>query len=139
MVSATASFGDPHLAREVADEAIARAYERWGRVGRMGSPEGWTYRVAINLGRKRLRRTAIERRLLRREAIDDVHPPAGELWNVVGDLPPRQRTAVALRHVARMSESEISVVMGITRGSVSSTLRAAYRSLRVELTDQEAH
>lgn len=139
VLTVATSFGDPDLAREVSDEAIVRAYERWAQVAGMESPEGWTYRVAINLGRRRLRRTALERRLLKGGSTDEVPSPASELWNLVGDLPPRQRTAVALRHVAHMTEADIATVMGITRGSVSSTLRAAYRSLRVELTDDEMH
>jgi DNA-directed RNA polymerase specialized sigma24 family protein len=33
--------GDRDLARDVVDEACCRAFERWRRVSRMVSPDGW--------------------------------------------------------------------------------------------------
>ena len=44
--------GDWDAAGDAAAEAFTRACERWGRVGRMERPEGWVYRVGVNvLGR----------------------------------------------------------------------------------------
>ena len=132
------SLGDVDLAAEATDEAFVRAYERWGRVSQMASPAGWTYRVALNVVRRRQRRQALERRLLRRAAAPDQVPgPTGELWLVVAALPQRQRLAVLLRHVGHLTEPEIADVMGIARGTVSSTLRAAYRSLEVAIDEDE--
>lgn len=134
--SLTVAFGDVALAQEAADEACARALERWDRVALMQSPSGWVYRVGFNYARRRLRRQSLERRLLlgnhRAEAVE---APAGELWTVVAGLAPRQRQAVALRHIEQLREPEIADVMGISRGTVSSTLRSAYKSLRESLAD----
>jgi RNA polymerase sigma-70 factor (ECF subfamily) len=128
---------DVDLARDAADEAIVRASERGPRVAAMRSPAGWTYRVAFNVARRRRRRERVERILIgSRPRPDDVAPPAGELWALVADLPERQRSAVVLRHVGHLTEVEVAAVMGITRGGVSSTLRAAYRSLRHQLADE---
>ncbi len=134
-------FGDPDLARDAADEAVARAYERWPRVAAMSSPNGWAYQVALNEARRRRRRQAIERRLLSRSAAGDpaLDGPTGELWQLVRALPARQRTAVVLRHVADLTEPEIGEAMGISRGGVSSTLRAAHSSLRRQLADVDDH
>ena len=77
----------------------------------------------------------MEQRLLRGQRSESVDPPAGELWEIVEGLPPRQRQAVVLRHVGQLREVEIGGVMGISRGAVSSTLRAAYQSLRLALDD----
>lgn len=132
-----ATTGDAPLAREAADEAVARAFERWGRVSRMASPAGWTYRVGLNVVRRRARRNAFERRILRGMRHDDVPGPTGELWLIVAGLPPRQRTAVLLRHVGQLTETEIADVMGIARGTVSSTLRAAYRGLGAAIDDEQ--
>lgn len=129
------AFGDVSLAQESADEAFARALERWDRVAGMDSPTGWVYRVAFNDARRRLRRAGLERRLLRSNRSNPVDPPAGELWEVVANLPPRQRQAVVLRHVGQLREAEVGAAMGISRGAVSSTLRAAYQSLRIALDD----
>lgn len=131
------SFGDPHLGTDAADEACVRACERWSTVREMSSPNGWAIRVALNVARRKQRRRAMERRLLGSPPPRDVDGPAGELWLVVAALPVRQREAVALRHVAQLTEAEIAEIMGITRGGVSSTLRAAYSALKVTLTEDE--
>ena len=133
-----ASTGDVALASEAADEALARAFERWRRVSQMDSPTGWTYRVAFNIIRRRSRQHARERTTLRGLRTDDVPGPTGELWLLVAELPPRQRTAVLLRHVGQLTEPEVANVMGVARGTVSSTLRSAYQRLRIEIADDEA-
>lgn len=137
--SLTVAFGDADLAGEAADEAIVRAFERWDRVSVMESPGGWTYRVAVNVARRKRRRRGVEGVLLGRDRPEqDVPGPAGELWLLVAELPQRQRIAVALRHVAGMTEAEVGKTMGITRGTVSATLRSAYQSLRNRLDDHQA-
>ena len=42
------TLGDLGLAREAADEAMARAYARWDRVAECDNPGGWVYRVGLN-------------------------------------------------------------------------------------------
>jgi RNA polymerase sigma-70 factor (ECF subfamily) len=133
----TAVVGNADEGREAVDDALARAYERWERVSAMESPTGWTYRVALNVARRRARRHAIEARLLGRSRPQSVPGPTGELWLLVADLPSRQREAVLLRHVAQMTEREISEVMGVKRGTVSSTLRIAYRRLGIAMNDDQ--
>src|SRR5680860_484438 len=132
-----ASTGDAALSREAADEALARAFEQWSRVSQMASPMGWTYKVALNLVRRAARRRALERRLLRRFRHEDVPGPTGELWLLVAELPTRQRTAVLLRHVGQLTEREIAEVMGIARGTVSSTLRTAHERLGAVIDNED--
>lgn len=136
LASLTLVAGDADLAGEAVDEALARALERWGRVGAMGSPGGWVYTVALHQLRRRQRRRALERRLLRRQPVPaGVPPPAGEAWDAVRRLPERQRTAVVLRYVADLPEAEIAAAMGIARSTVSSTLTSAHRALALALSD----
>jgi predicted RNA polymerase sigma factor len=56
------ALGDADLGIEASDEALVRAYERWTDVAAMSNPMGWVYRVAVNVGYKRTRRLALERR-----------------------------------------------------------------------------
>src|SRR5947208_2613595 len=49
-------------AEDLAQEALARAFERWKRVRQMDSPGGYVCRTALNLNRKRLRRMGIRAR-----------------------------------------------------------------------------
>ncbi|HWI02437.1 MAG TPA: sigma-70 family RNA polymerase sigma factor [Acidimicrobiales bacterium] len=123
---------DPDVAQEVTAEAFARALQRWERVGEMDSPGGWTYRVALNVLRRRARRAALERRLLPRlapAASIQVPAYAVEVWQVVTALAPRMRTAVALRYLGGLTEAEVAEVMGIAPGTVAATLHEARRRL----------
>jgi RNA polymerase sigma-70 factor (ECF subfamily) len=131
--------GDVDLAREAVDEACLRTLARWPRVSRMDSPSAYTYRVAVNVAHRRWRRAALEQRLLARRPPrpTTVPAPAGEAWDVVRDLPPRQRTAVVLRYVADLTEAEIALAMGVSRSTVSSTLADARRALAVRLTEPD--
>ncbi len=123
-------------ARDATDEAFLRALMAWPRVQQMESPAGWTFRVALNVVRRRERRRSLERRLLARKAPDpDVPAPAGEAWALVADLPRRQRTAVVLRYVADLTEAQVASAMGISRSTVSSTLADAQRRLATSLQE----
>lgn len=130
--------GDGETARDATDEAFARAFQHWRRVSRMAAPDAWTFTVARNVARRRMRRARQERSLLGRHATSAdaaVPAPAGEAWALVADLPERQRTTVVLRHVADLTEPEIARVMKITRGTVSTTLADAHRALKAKLDD----
>ncbi len=133
---------DLHVAQDVTAEAFARALAAWKRVSAMDSPTGWTYRVAVNLARRRARRAAIEERLLRRmpPPTDDGIPAerAIELWDAVRALPPRARTAVALRYTAGLTEAEVAAAMNVAVGTASATLASARRALAAALSDSDA-
>jgi RNA polymerase sigma-70 factor (ECF subfamily) len=131
----TLAAGDADLGRELAAEALARALERWSRVGAMDSPGGWTYRVGLNLLRRHHRRHRLERRALERStdlrsmAAPGLDPEL-ELRDAVASLPDRQRTVVALRYGADMTETQIAELLGIAPGTVSATLNHARVQLR---------
>ena len=130
-VSLLALSGDADLAAEATDEAFTRAVAQWRRVRTMESPGGWTQRVAVNVLRRRMRRRRFETRLLPRLVGRDheMMMPTGEVWDLVRALPERQRVAVVLRYVADLTEPDIATAMGITRGTVASTLAAARERL----------
>lgn len=120
--------GDPALGEEAAAEAFARALAMWRRVGAMESPTGWVYRVALNELRSTGRRRRLEHRFVQRQRETHVPPPAEPdtpLWRAVAALPPRARTAVALRYVADLTERDVADAMGISRGAVAATLSTA--------------
>ena len=125
------------VAEEATAEAFARAWQRWSQVGGHDQPVAWVMRTALNEVRRRGRRAALERRLLGRRRLDPVeaapHTPDDELWRAVRRLPTRSRQAVALRYVADLEEAEVARVMGVSRGSVATTLSRARRRLLAEL------
>jgi RNA polymerase sigma factor (sigma-70 family) len=132
---------DLHTAQDVTAEAFARALAAWTRVAAMDSPTGWTYRVALNVARRRARRAALEQRLLRRMAPPETGLPLErsiELWDAVRALPPRARTAIALRYAAGLSEAEVATAMNVAVGTASATLSAARRTLALALGDPQS-
>jgi RNA polymerase sigma factor (sigma-70 family) len=133
----TLAVGDAHLAQEVAAEAYARAWANWKQVSGMAAPSGWVYRVAMNLIRSRARRLRRDRLYARTAATPVVttfsSPIDASLWKAVADLPPRARVAIAYRYLADLPEAEIATAMGISRGTVASTLSAARRQLAESL------
>lgn len=131
---------DYDAAQDCLQDALVQAMTQWGRVATMDNPEGWIYTVAINAHRRSSRRQAILNRILQRQGRERTTSPrvaAVEVWPVVEELPERQRTAVALRHLAHLKEPEIAEIMQISRGTVSSTLRAAYSRLENRLSEDE--
>ena len=134
--------GNREAARDVAQEALLRAYREWGRVSLMDRPGAWVRRVAINLAtdahrRLQRERTAVSRLAAQPAAVFD-EPDIDRFWAVVRDLPDRQRVVVALRYADDMSVEDIASVLDITEGTVTKTLFMARRSLAARLGEEES-
>jgi RNA polymerase sigma-70 factor (ECF subfamily) len=128
LAALTALSGDADAAADATDEAFARAFARWDRVAKMETAGGWTYRVALNVLRRTMRRRTRAAELHATTAVDAAPRIASDdavLWALVRELPPRQRTAIVLRYIADQSEAEIALAMGIHRSTVASTLTQA--------------
>jgi RNA polymerase sigma factor (sigma-70 family) len=137
-----AATGSVDAAKEATDEAFARAAARWPRVRTMEYPAAWTYRVALNALRKSSRRRSREIALATRTAsTDSLLPPVPhpEVWDAIRALPPQQRHAIVLRYVADLPEQEIATALGVTRGTVASTLSRARASLADSLAEDEVN
>ena len=123
--------GDRHLAEELAQEALARAWERWDTVGSMASPEGWTFRTARNLAVSRWRRRAIERRARQSVAPVVVAPAEGvAIRDAVSALPERQRATLVARFYLGLSVAEAADHLGCAEGTVKAATSQALERLR---------
>lgn len=124
---------------DLAQEAFARAFERWDR---MVSPEharNFVYRVAINLARSQLRRA----RALPLGLSDSSHPTAPDPtaisadWIVVaealGALSARQRACVVLTDYADLDAASVARILGITPDTVRVHLMRGRHTLRDRL------
>jgi len=150
LVGALSLFcGDRGAAEDVAQEALARAWNRWDR---LDAPQAWVFHVAFNLARKRARRAQTEQVALERSstmADESETDPAERLPSddidavrrAVLGLPVRQRQAVVLRHFLDLPTAEVARIMGCAEGTVRATLHQATASLRrsvpvsLEVTD----
>src|SRR4051794_28072343 len=114
VVLATALTGDPALAEELAQEALLRTYRHWEKVSGYERPGAWTRRVTMNLAstartRRRAEGAALERLAgaTAGAANDDLRLSA-EFWNLVRQLPRRQRAAVALYYLEDRSVADVA-------------------------------
>lgn len=125
---------DCDLAREAADEAMARAFERWHTVQGYDNPSGWVYRVALNWSRSRLRRRKRESAMSHSPDTvtrDPVSDPT--LHEAVGQLPLLFREVIVFRFLADLTQEEIAQTLGIRVGTVKSRLHRALDALRKEM------
>jgi RNA polymerase sigma factor (sigma-70 family) len=133
--------GTVDSATDATDEAFARAAAQWSRVRTMEYPSAWTYRVALNVLRKSARRRSRETDLHVKASEGGRLPPPTEhpeLWDAVRTLAPRQRVAIVLRYVADLPEQQVASVLGVSRGTVASTLSRARALLAESLSDDPA-
>jgi RNA polymerase sigma-70 factor (ECF subfamily) len=125
---------DWDLAREATDEAMVRAYSRWGRVSRLDNPSGWVYRVAYNWALDRLRRNTPPLEDVGGSVEDPL--PRPEISKALDALPVEQRAVVVLRVVHDWSEDDVAYALDIPVGTVKSRLSRALQFLRSEVEDE---
>lgn len=133
--------GNVAEAEDLAQEALARVLERWDRVSQMESPEGYLYRTALNLNRKRLRRMTIAAR--RALAVSDHDALAAaedrvDVLRAVASLPRQQREALVLVVWLGYGTEEAGTLLGIEPGSVRGRLHRARQTLRRQLGGRDA-
>lgn len=134
---ALALCGDHDLARDLAQEALVRAYRAWPSVGTFARPGAWTRRVLINLASDTQRRRRTEVRLLEalRGAVKTEEQPTSDenwnspFWSAVRALPERQRAAVVLRYVVDLSIAETAAILRVAPGTVKASLWKARTAL----------
>lgn len=132
--------GDPVLAEEFAQEALARACRDWGKVARMAAPGAWVHQVAMNLANSHFRRRAAARRARRRHRAGDrmVEPPqnaadAVAVRRAVAGLPEAQRRVLVLRFFCGLSVTEVAELDGRSQSAVTSLTHRAVENLRETL------
>lgn len=55
--------GDQHLAEDLAQTALSRAYASWSRVRRTGNPDAYVRRIMVNANSGRFRKRRVAERL----------------------------------------------------------------------------
>ncbi len=136
------ALGDRELARESAQEAFARALERWPRVAAMSRPDGWVYVTAMNVARRERRSTgpsALRGRGTQTATVDvSEHAVARVLVDdALRVLPARQREAVVLRYAADLTVHDVASAMGCAVGTAKATLHQALRNMRIDIGDSD--
>ena len=124
---------DRYEAEDLAQEAFAKAYERWEQIGVLENPAGYLYRAALNSYRSRLRRIATAaRRSFDVRASDPISDSdeRDSLRRALAQLPREQREAVVLIEWLGMSSEEAGHLLGAKANAVRVRLNRANAALR---------
>ncbi len=117
------------IGSDAAAEAMAYAWEHWDRVGEMGNPAGYLYRVGQTAAR-RLRRP------------ERLFPSPGDgsgidiepgLLPALQDLSEMQRVCVVLVHGYGLGQTEAAEMLNLRVSSVRTHLSRGLQSLREQL------
>jgi RNA polymerase sigma-70 factor (sigma-E family) len=124
----------PQEAKDLAQEALARAYGHWGRVGDLDQPAAWVSRVTTNLAfdfwrRRRVRRYSDDATA----TLPPVDAERVDLYRALANLPRRQRQVIALRFLADQSEAATATALGCSLGAVKQHAARGLAALRAQL------
>ena len=130
--------GHADVARDSAQEAFVRAFERWRRLEGEPWNEGWVMTTAFNLCRRSLRRRdeAFEEHVSQpspeRDSIDRL-----DLSQALIRLPIRQRQTMVLYYYGDLSIDDVARLLDISTGSVKTHLARGRSALASSLSDLE--
>jgi RNA polymerase sigma factor (sigma-70 family) len=133
--------GDRALAEDLVQDAFVRLAGRGVHLRGASQPfEPYLRRTVVNLANSHFRRRKIERRyqeressMLRTTSHDPDIPSREAAREALLQLPPRQRTALALRFYVDLSEAQTAEVMGCRRGTVKALVSQGLANLRTQM------
>lgn len=128
------AFGS-EVGREATRDALAYAWEHWGRVSSMENAVGYLFRVGQSRSRS-YRRERVWFPEVPPEDLPDVDP---RLPEALRELSHMQRSAVVLLFVEELAEREVAEALGVSRASVRKHAERGLAKLRRALgvTDVE--
>ena len=125
-------------AEDLLQSALAKTYLAWDRIEDRGALDGYVRRALVNTHISWWRRRRLEEYPtdeIPDQAVVD-HSVSSELQEslrrAIDRLPQRMRAAVMLRYYDDMSEAEVADVLGVSLGTVKSTVSRAVAKLRID-------
>jgi RNA polymerase sigma factor (sigma-70 family) len=123
--------GEPGVAEDLVQEAFLGLYRHADRVE---NPRAYLRASLVNLAgrnrRREQRRAAAYRVVARRDIVSD---SSNDLFELVVNLPRRQRVVIVLRYYEGLSEAEIAAALDCAPGTVKSLASRAIDRLRKEV------
>jgi RNA polymerase sigma-70 factor (sigma-E family) len=130
--------GNKADAEDLVQAALAKTYLAWDRIEDRGALDGYVRRAIVNTHISWWRRRRVEEYPtdeIPDQAVAD-HTITSELQETmrraIDRLPARMRTAVVLRYYEDMTEAEVAEVLGVSLGTVKSTVSRAVAKLRCD-------
>jgi RNA polymerase sigma-70 factor (sigma-E family) len=126
-------------AEDLLQAALAKTFLAWRRIEDRSALDGYVRRAMVNTHISWWRRRRLEEyptdEIPDQPVLDD-HAAGSELHDSLSRalrrLPERMRAAVVLRYYEDMSEAEIAGILGISLGTVKSTVSRAVAKLRID-------
>ncbi|HEY7399610.1 MAG TPA: sigma-70 family RNA polymerase sigma factor [Actinomycetota bacterium] len=131
---------DPSSAEDVAAEAFARLWARWGAIQDEDHAGGYVYKTAMRLCVRRARRLRHEPLGLGdRPGRDHLEPLLirVDVFRAMRSLPLRQRQAVVLRDWAGYETHRVAAMLGMRESTVRVHLARGRAALRTALKVEE--
>ncbi|GAA1883581.1 SigE family RNA polymerase sigma factor [Streptantibioticus ferralitis] len=129
--------GDRHEAEDLLQSALFSTYRAWDRISDKAAVGGYLRRTMTNL-----HISAWRRRKLNEYPTEELPETVGEsdamrgtelravLWQALAKLPETQRTMLVLRYYEGRTDPEIADILGISVGTVKSSIWRSLRRLR---------
>jgi RNA polymerase sigma-70 factor (sigma-E family) len=135
---------DPIDAQDLLQTALVRTYGRWDGIADKSLADAYLRRVMINTRTEWWRARKLDE-VPTEQLPDDARVEDGSeqradralLMDVLKVLAPKQRSVVVLRHWEQMSTEETAAALGMSAGTVKSTLHRALARLRQELESRD--
>jgi len=141
---------DPETAHDICQDALVKALRSLGELKDPARFPAWLYRIAANTLRDHLRRKKRWRRwFLLSDKLDDFEGESGpkesavsmeeseKVLRMVGELPPRYREPLLLRHSQDLSYAEIGRILKISENAVQVRIFRARKMLREKIAGDE--
>ncbi|MEU6732322.1 SigE family RNA polymerase sigma factor [Streptomyces physcomitrii] len=134
---------DPVEAQDLLQTALVRTYGRWEGIADKRLADAYLRRVMINTRTEWWRARKLEEiptEQLPESSVEDTTEQQADrelLRDIMAVLAPKQRSVVVLRHWEQMSTEETAAALGMSTGTVKSTLHRALARLREELERRE--
>lgn len=130
--------GNPADAEDLVQSVLAKTYLAWDRIKDRAALDGYVRRTMVNTHISGWRRRRVEE--YPTDEIPDrpaAEPPADSdrqdaLRRAIGRLPHRMQAVVLLRYYEDRSEAEIAAALGVSAGTVKSTVSRAMAKLRAD-------
>ncbi len=125
-------------AEDLVQSALAKTYQAWDRIEDRSALDGYVRRAMVNTHISWWRRRKVDEYPtddLPDQPVDDATVTSemnDALRRAIDRLPHRMRTAVVLRFFEDMTEAEVADVLGVSQGTVKSTVSRAVAKLRTD-------
>ncbi|NXY94859.1 SigE family RNA polymerase sigma factor [Streptomyces sp. BR123] len=130
---------NPCDAEDLLQTALAKTYAAWDRIEDHRALDGYVRRALVNTRTSQWRKRKVDEfacdEIPETEATPSTDPAEVQalrdaMWRAVTRLPDRQRAMVVLRYYEDLSEAQTAELMGVSIGTVKSSVSRALVKLR---------